>query len=102
MNSPDADGARDADGHDPRHRRVHGARAGAAARRVDKRADIWAFGVVLYEMLTGRRAFDGDDVSEVLASVLKTDPDLSVLPADVPPSVRRVLRRCLQKDPGSG
>ena len=50
-------------------------------------------------MLTGRRAFDGDDISEVLASVLKTDPDLSVLPADVPPSVRRLLRRCLQKDP---
>ena len=71
----------------------------AKGRSVDKRADIWAFGVVLYEMLTGRRAFDGDDVSEVLASVLKTDPDLSVLPADVPPSVRRLLRRCLQKDP---
>ena len=50
-------------------------------------------------MLTGRRAFDGDDISEVLASVLKTDPDLSVLPADVPPSVRRLLRRCLQRDP---
>ena len=71
----------------------------AKGRSVDTRADIWAFGVVLYEMLTGRRAFDGDDISEVLASVLKTDPDLSVLPADVPPSVRRVLRRCLQKDP---
>ena len=71
----------------------------AKGRSVDKRADIWAFGVVLYEMLTGRRAFEGDDVSEVLASVLKTDPDLSVLPADVPPSVRRLLRRCLQKDP---
>ena len=71
----------------------------AKGRSVDRRADIWAFGVVLYEMLTGRRAFDGDDISEVLASVLKTDPDLSVLPADVPPSVRRLLRRCLQKDP---
>ena len=71
----------------------------ARGRAVDKRTDIWAFGVVLYEMLTGRRAFEGDDISEVVASVLKTDPDLSVLPADVPPSVRRLLRRCLQKDP---
>src|SRR6186713_1642959 len=71
----------------------------AKGRAVDRRADIWAFGVVLYEMLTGRRAFEGDDVSEILASVLKTDPDLSVLPADVSPSVRRLLRRCLEKDP---
>jgi eukaryotic-like serine/threonine-protein kinase len=71
----------------------------AKGRAVDRRADIWAFGVVLYEMLTGRRAFEGDDVSEILASVLKTAPDLGVVPAGVSPSVRRLLRRCLEKDP---
>ena len=71
----------------------------AKGKSVDQRADIWAFGVVLYEMLTGRRAFEGDDISEVLASVLKTAPDLNVVPADVSPSVRRLLRRCLEKDP---
>src|SRR5207237_258245 len=66
----------------------------AKGKSVDQRADIWAFGVVLYEMLTGRRAFEGDDISEVLASVLKTAPDLSAVPPDVSPSVRRLLRRC--------
>jgi Tol biopolymer transport system component len=71
----------------------------AKGRAADRRADIWAFGVVLYEMLTGRRAFAGDDVSDVLASVLKTDPDWRALPADLPPSIRRLLRRCLEKDP---
>jgi Tol biopolymer transport system component len=71
----------------------------ARGRAVDRRADIWAFGVVLYEMLTGRRAFGGDDISDVLASVLKTDPDWTVLPSDLPPSIRRLLRRCLEKDP---
>jgi Tol biopolymer transport system component len=71
----------------------------AKGRAVDKRADIWAFGVVLYEMLTGRRAFDGDDISEVLASVLKTNPDWSAFPAGLPSSIRRLLRQCLEKDP---
>ena len=71
----------------------------AKGRSADRRADIWAFGVVLYEMLTGRRTFAGDDISEVLASVLKTDPDWHAIPADVPPAVRRLLRRCLEKDP---
>jgi Tol biopolymer transport system component len=71
----------------------------AKGKSVDRRADIWAFGVVLFEMLTGRRAFAGDDVSDVLASVLKTDPDWRALPADLPPSIRRLLRRCLEKDP---
>jgi serine/threonine-protein kinase len=66
---------------------------------VDKRADIWAFGVVLYEMLSGKRAFEGDDVSVTLASVLKDDVDWKALPAELPPSVMRVLRRCLEKDP---
>jgi serine/threonine-protein kinase len=71
----------------------------AKGRSVDRRADIWAFGVVLYEMLTGRRAFEGDDISDVLASVLKTDPDWTALPADLPAPLRRLLRRCLEKDP---
>ena len=71
----------------------------AKGKAVDKRADIWAFGVVLYEMLTGRHAFGGDDLSDVLASVLKTEPDWSAVPADTPANVRRVLRRCLEKDP---
>jgi serine/threonine protein kinase len=71
----------------------------ARGRAADKRADIWAFGVVLYEMLTGRRAFDGDDVSTTLASVLKSDPDWSALDARTPAAIRRLLARCLQKDP---
>ena len=71
----------------------------AKGRTVDKRADIWAFGAVLYEMLTGQRAFAGEDVSDTLANVLKTDPDWSRLPAAVPARVRLALRACLQKDP---
>jgi len=71
----------------------------AKGRIVDKRADIWAFGAVLYEMLTGRRAFDGEDVSTTMAAVLMRDPDWNALPPDTPPAIRRVLRRCLQKDP---
>jgi Tol biopolymer transport system component len=71
----------------------------ARGQAVDRRADIWAFGCVLYEMLTGRRAFDADDVSMTLAEVLKTDPDLTALPAATPEPVRRLLRRCLQKNP---
>jgi eukaryotic-like serine/threonine-protein kinase len=70
----------------------------AKGKAVDKRADVWAFGVVLYEMLTGRRAFAGDDVSETLASVLKDTPSMASLPDDVPSSIRRLLRRCLEKD----
>jgi serine/threonine-protein kinase len=71
----------------------------ARGKAADKRADVWAFGCVLYEMLTGRRAFDGDDFSTTLAAVLKTDPDWSALPEAVPPSLRRLLGRCLRKDP---
>ena len=71
----------------------------ARGKSVDKRADIWAFGCVLFEMLTGRRAFDGDDISTTLAAVLKTDPDWSALPLATPPGVRRLLGRCLDKDP---
>ena len=71
----------------------------ARGKAVDRRADIWAFGVVLYEMLTGRQAFKGDDISEVLATVLKTEPDWQALPSGLPSSVSRLLRRCLEKDP---
>ena len=71
----------------------------AKARPVDRRADVWAFGVVFFEMLAGRRVFEGEDVSDVLASVLKTDPDWNLLPADLPAPARRLLRRCLEKDP---
>ena len=70
----------------------------AKGKPVDKRADTWAFGVVLYEMLTGRRAFDGHDVTEVLAAVIKDTPSLDALPPGTPPSIRRLLRRCLEKD----
>ncbi len=71
----------------------------AKGRSVDKRADIWAFGVVLYEMLSGRQAFPGQTVSDVLASVLAREPGLAALPTNTPPTVRRLLARCLEKDP---
>ncbi len=71
----------------------------ARGRPVDKRADIWAFGCVLWEMLTGRRAFDGETVTDVLAAVVTRDPDPNTLPSSTPPSVRRLLQRCLDKDP---
>ena len=70
----------------------------AKSRAVDRRTDIFAFGAVLYEMLTGRPAFDGEDVADILSSVLKMEPDWSRLPADVPPGIHRLLRLCLQKD----
>jgi serine/threonine-protein kinase len=66
---------------------------------VDERADIWAFGAVLFELLTARRVFDGETVSDVLAAVLKSDPDWSALPSHLPPSVRTLLRRCLERNP---
>jgi eukaryotic-like serine/threonine-protein kinase len=71
----------------------------AKGRPVDRRADIWAFGAVLFEMLAGTRAFEGDDVSEVMAGILKLEPHWTRLPADLPEPVRRLLRRCLEKDP---
>jgi serine/threonine protein kinase len=69
----------------------------AKGMAVDKRADIWAFGVVLYEMLTGRRLFAGDTLPEILAEVLKTEIDFAQLPEATPTSIRRLLRRCLQR-----
>ena len=71
----------------------------ARGRAVDRRADIWAFGVVLYEMLSGKRPFAGGDTSSTLASVLKDNVDWTALPADLPSPVTRLLRRCLDKDP---
>jgi tetratricopeptide (TPR) repeat protein len=71
----------------------------AAGMPVDRRADLWSFGVVLMEMLTGRRVFEGDSVAHVLASVLTSEPDWTLLPKSTPASVARLLRRCLQKDP---
>jgi len=71
----------------------------ARGKAVDKRTDIWAFGCVLYEMVTGRRPFDGDDVTDVLARVLERHIDFNALPAKTPAAVARLLRRCLEKDP---
>ena len=71
----------------------------AKGRPVDRRADLWALGCVLYELLTGVKAFDGEDVTEILGAIVKTEPDWSKLPADTPPSLRALLRRCLQKNP---
>ncbi len=70
----------------------------ARGRPVDKRTDIWAFGCVLYEMLTGQLAFGGEDVAETLARVIANDTDLDSLPAAVSPAVQRTLELCLQKD----
>ena len=70
----------------------------AKGRAADKRSDVWAFGAVLYEMLSGRRAFTGDDVSDTLASVLRQDVDWTVLPASTPAPVRRLIARCLERD----
>jgi Tol biopolymer transport system component len=70
----------------------------ARGKRVDRRADIFAFGCVLYEMLTGRMAFSGETVSDTLAAVLRADPDWSLLPAETPRAVTRLLQRCLEKD----
>ncbi len=70
----------------------------AKGKQVDKRTDIFAFGAVLYELLTGKQAFHGEDVGDILAAVVKTDPDWSRLPEATPSTIRTLLRRCLRKD----
>ena len=91
----------------PRRRRKRGMILGTAAYMppeqargtvVDKRADIWAFGCVLYEMLSGKRTFEGESITDVLAAVVRAEPDWSALPAATPAPVRRLLKRCLEKD----
>ncbi len=70
----------------------------ARGTTADKRADLWGFGVVLWEMLTGTRLFEGATVSDTLASVLRTEPDWNALAPTTHPAIRRLLRRCLEKD----
>ncbi len=70
----------------------------AKGKAVDKRTDIWAFGAVLYELLTGKAAFQGEDVGDILAAVVRSEPDWQALPVATPLKVRDLLRRCLQKD----
>jgi len=71
----------------------------ARGKAVDKRADIWAFGCVLFEMLTGARTFDGTDATEMIAAVVRAEPDWAALPPSTPPRMRALLKRCLEKDP---
>ena len=70
----------------------------ARGKAVDKRTDIWAFGCVLFELLTGKQAFHGEDITDILAAVVRAEPDWQALPAAVPVKIRDLLRRCLQKD----
>ena len=71
----------------------------ARGKAADKRSDIWAFGCVLYEMLTGRSAFPGETISDTIASVLQREPPWAALPAETPAEIHRLLRRCLEKNP---
>ena len=71
----------------------------AKGKTADRRSDIFAFGCVLYEMLTGRRAFDGDSPSEILARVIEREPDWNALPSALPPRIHELISRCLEKDP---
>ena len=97
MNSPTLS-ARATRWDDPRYRGLHVARTGEGQVRRPARR-LWAFGVVLFEMLTGRQTFTGETPSEVMASVMKEEPDWARVPAKLPPSIRRLLKRCLEKDP---
>ena len=85
-------------GDDPGHRVVHEPRAGQG-KAVDRRTDIWAFGCILYEMLAGKRPFDGEGISEVLAAVIMAPIAFDALPASMPSRLRRLVRRCLERDP---
>jgi hypothetical protein len=71
----------------------------ARGKPVDRRTDIWAFGCVLYEMLTGRRAFAGDTLADTISDIMNREPDWAAIPASVPEDIARVIRRCLQQDP---
>src|SRR5262249_27649986 len=71
----------------------------ARGRSVDKRTDIWAFGCVVYEMLTGARAFEGEDIADTLGNVMKVEPSWDRCPASIPARVVQVMRACLQKNP---
>ena len=71
----------------------------AKGEAIDKRADIWAFGVVLFEMLTGRAPFSGEHITDVMAQILWRDPDWTLLLPETPTGVRNLLRRCLERDP---
>jgi serine/threonine protein kinase len=71
----------------------------ARGQTVDKRTDVWAFGCVLYEIVTGRRAFSGETIADLIAAILHREPDWTALPPALPPEVSRLVRRCLQKDP---
>src|SRR5947199_7760041 len=71
----------------------------AKGRNVDKRADVWAFGVLLYEMLTGQMLFSGETTSETIAAVMMRDPDWKALPSNTPARLRDLIRRCLVKEP---
>src|SRR6185369_5670477 len=71
----------------------------AKGKPVDRRADLWSFGCVFFEILTGRRPFEGETISDVLARIIERDPDWTALPATTPGSIRTLLRRCLEKDP---
>ena len=94
----DGDFRRNEDGRDSRTA-AYMSPEQARGKPVDRRTDVWSFGCVLYEMLSGRKAFEGETVSDVMASVLTRDPDWSVLPASLPLRIRDLLRRCLQKNP---
>src|SRR5438093_5267629 len=71
----------------------------ARGKQIDRRTDVWSFGCVLFEMLAGQAAFQGEDVVQILGAVVRGEPDWNVLPPDVSAQVRTVLQRCLQKDP---
>ena len=83
---------------DPGHGRLYVAGAGARQRRRISRADIWAFGAVLYEMLAGTRAFEGESVPDTLATILKVDPTWAALRRSTPASICTLVKRCLEKD----
>ena len=74
----------------------------AKGKAVDKRTDIFSFGIVLYEMLTGKRHFVGEDVSDVLAAVIRAEPDWKAVPSDLDPRIHSLLHRCLKKDKDKG